>query len=284
MPGSWLKTVSTSSPEAVRGSWRPATKERGKGERASIGLNIMLPLEQEPNPYANVKLDFQYFFVRKVMFVKYAQAYIGMPGGLGTLDEIFEALTLIQTKRIKPFPVILVGRDYWSGLIDWIKSTLLERHYISDTDTDLFSVMDDPDEVVRTIKTLCDRVTPDCRRLGAFAGDVFDMPFVGQNGCGTLDDNAGLVAVFQVQEIVAFAIEEVVGHIQVEGGLDLGHLLVAESLPDLAQIAQGQSLRRPHQPGAVAEWAFTVGALHDVQSPSAAAKAPADRSGKSGPP
>jgi len=86
------------------------------------------------------------------MFVKYAQAYIGMPGGLGTLDEIFEALTLIQTRRIKPFPVILVGRDYWGALVDWIKGTLLEQHYISDTDMDLFSVMDDPDEVVRTIK------------------------------------------------------------------------------------------------------------------------------------
>lgn len=135
----------------------PGIMEAGnKGARerkaSSIGLNIMLPLEQEPNPFSNVKLDFQYFFVRKVMFVKYAQAYIGMPGGLGTLDEIFEALTLIQTRRIKPFPVILVGRDYWSGLIDWIKGTLLEQHYISDTDMDLFSVMDDPDEVVRTIK------------------------------------------------------------------------------------------------------------------------------------
>jgi len=123
-----------------------------EGGASSIGLNIMLPLEQEPNPFSNVKLDFQYFFVRKVMFVKYAQAYIGMPGGLGTLDEIFEALTLIQTRRIKPFPVILVGRDYWGALVDWIKGTLLEQHYISDTDMDLFSVMDDPDEVVRTIK------------------------------------------------------------------------------------------------------------------------------------
>jgi uncharacterized protein (TIGR00730 family) len=134
------------------GIMEAGNKGAQEGGASSIGLNIMLPLEQEPNPYADVKLDFQYFFVRKVMFVKYAQAYIGMPGGLGTLDEIFEALTLIQTKRIKPFPVILVGCDYWSGLIDWIKSTLLERHYISDNDTDLFAVMDDPDEVVRTIK------------------------------------------------------------------------------------------------------------------------------------
>jgi len=134
------------------GIMEAGNKGAREGKASSIGLNIMLPLEQEPNPFSNVKLDFQYFFVRKVMFVKYAQAYIGMPGGLGTLDEIFEALTLIQTRRIKPFPVILVGRDYWGALVDWIKGTLLEQHYISDTDMDLFSVMDDPDEVVRTIK------------------------------------------------------------------------------------------------------------------------------------
>ena len=134
------------------GIMEAGNKGAREGGASSIGLNIMLPLEQDPNPYSNVKLDFQYFFVRKVMFVKYAQAYIGMPGGFGTLDEIFEALTLIQTKRIKPFPVILVGHDYWSGLIDWIKSTLLKNHYISDHDTDLFEVIDDPDEVVRTIK------------------------------------------------------------------------------------------------------------------------------------
>lgn len=134
------------------GIMEAGNKGAREGGASSIGLNIMLPLEQEPNPFSNVKLDFQYFFVRKVMFVKYAQAYIGMPGGLGTLDEIFEALTLIQTRRIKPFPVILVGRDYWGALVDWIKGTLVEQHYISDTDMDLFSVMDDPDEVVRTIK------------------------------------------------------------------------------------------------------------------------------------
>jgi uncharacterized protein (TIGR00730 family) len=134
------------------GIMEAGNKGAREGGARSVGLNIMLPLEQEPNPYSNVKLDFQYFFVRKVMFVKYGQAYIGMPGGLGTLDEIFEALTLIQTRRIKPFPVILVGKEYWSGLIDWMRNTLLERHYISKEDTDLFSVMDDPDEVVHTIK------------------------------------------------------------------------------------------------------------------------------------
>ncbi len=134
------------------GIMEAGNKGAREGGAKSAGLNIMLPMEQEPNPYANVKLDFQYFFVRKVMFVKYGQAYIGMPGGFGTLDEIFEALTLIQTHRIKPFPVILVGKDYWSGLADWIRSTLLTRQYISEEDLDLVTVLDDPDEVVHTIK------------------------------------------------------------------------------------------------------------------------------------
>jgi uncharacterized protein (TIGR00730 family) len=122
------------------------------GGSKSIGLNIQLPLEQEANPYANVSLHFQYFFVRKVMFVKYAQAYVGMPGGFGTLDEIFEALTLIQTKRIKPFPVVLVGSDYWNSLWEWIKGTLLERKLISPGDLDLVTILDDADDVVRVIK------------------------------------------------------------------------------------------------------------------------------------
>jgi uncharacterized protein (TIGR00730 family) len=127
-----------------KGAWEGGSK--------SIGLNIVLPLEQTTNPYVDVKLEFQYFFVRKVMFIKYAQAYIGMPGGFGTLDEIFEALTLIQTKRIKPFPVILVGTDYWKSLWDWIKSTLLERRLISPEDIELVTIVDDPDEVVRIIR------------------------------------------------------------------------------------------------------------------------------------
>ncbi len=134
------------------GIMEAGNKGAREGGARSVGLNIMLPMEQEPNPYANVKLDFQYFFVRKVMFVKYGQAYIGMPGGLGTLDEIFEALTLIQTHRIKPFPVILVGKDYWSGLADWIRNTLLARNYVSQQDLDLVTLLDDPDEVVNTIR------------------------------------------------------------------------------------------------------------------------------------
>jgi len=134
------------------GVMEAGNKGAKEGGAKSVGLNIELPLEQSPNPYATLRLDFQYFFVRKVMFVKYAQAYIGMPGGFGTMDEIFEALTLIQTRRIKPFPVILVGTDYWTGLLDWIRNTLLGGKYVSSGDLDIVTLLDDPDEVVHTIK------------------------------------------------------------------------------------------------------------------------------------
>jgi uncharacterized protein (TIGR00730 family) len=134
------------------GVMEAGNKGAREGGAKSVGLNIELPLEQCPNPYSNVNLHFQYFFVRKVMFIKYAQAYIGMPGGFGTLDEIFESLTLIQTRRIKPFPVILVGREYWSGLIDWIRGTLLCSRYVLPEDLNLLTILDDPDEVVYTIK------------------------------------------------------------------------------------------------------------------------------------
>lgn len=118
----------------------------------SIGLNISLPFEQEGNKYANLPLQFKYFFVRKVMLVKYAMAFIAMPGGFGTLDELFEAVTLIQTRRIKPFPIILVGSDYWGGLVDWIKDTMLASGNISKDDLDIFQVMDSADEIVQFIK------------------------------------------------------------------------------------------------------------------------------------
>ncbi|MFZ2446683.1 MAG: TIGR00730 family Rossman fold protein [Syntrophobacteraceae bacterium] len=134
------------------GVMEAGNKGAREGGAKSVGLNIELPLEQHPNTYANLRLDFQYFFVRKVMFVKYAQAYIGMPGGFGTLDEIYEALTLIQTRRIKPFPVILVGKQHYSGMVDWIRETLLRGKYISPEDLDFLTVLDDPDEVVYTIK------------------------------------------------------------------------------------------------------------------------------------
>lgn len=118
----------------------------------SIGLNIELPLEQTPNPYTNIKLSFHYFFVRKVMFVKYAVAYIILPGGFGTLDELFEAITLIQTHKIKPFPVILVGSEYWKGLLDWIKEVVLKEGKISPQDLEIFQLIDEPEEIVKTIK------------------------------------------------------------------------------------------------------------------------------------
>ncbi len=123
----------------------------GKNGR-SVGLNIVLPHEQEPNPYADIKIEFDYFFVRKVMFVKYASAYVIMPGGFGTLDELFEAVTLIQTDRIKPLPVILFGTGYWSGLMEWIRQQLLENKMISPEDLDIIHMTDDPDEIVSIVK------------------------------------------------------------------------------------------------------------------------------------
>jgi len=118
----------------------------------SIGLNVQLPHEQEPNPYTNLALNFRYFFVRKVMFVKYAVAYIIFPGGFGTMDELFESMTLIQTRKIKPFPVILVGSEYWKGLLDWVKGVVLKEGKISASDLDIFQLIDDPEEIVRTIR------------------------------------------------------------------------------------------------------------------------------------
>jgi uncharacterized protein (TIGR00730 family) len=117
----------------------------------SIGLNITLPFEQKPNPYATIQVEFKYFFVRKVMFLKYAQAYIIMPGGFGTLDELFETITLIQTHRIRKVPVILVGIDYWGGLINWIKEKLLKEKMISKNNLDLFHLLDEPEKIVKTV-------------------------------------------------------------------------------------------------------------------------------------
>jgi uncharacterized protein (TIGR00730 family) len=118
----------------------------------SIGLNIDLPMEQIPNPYQNVVLDFRYFFVRKVMFLKYAHGFIVFPGGYGTMDEFFESLVLIQTLKQASFPVILMGSDYWGGLIDWVKEKMLKEHeYISPEDLDVFSMVDDPHAAVEII-------------------------------------------------------------------------------------------------------------------------------------
>jgi uncharacterized protein (TIGR00730 family) len=120
----------------------------------SVGLNIELPHEQNDNPYidSDKNLDFDYFFVRKVMFVKYSQGFVVMPGGFGTLDEMFEAMTLIQTKKIEKFPIILVGSEFWEGLLDWIKTTVLNKfNNVNDKDMDLFHVVDSPEEVLHIL-------------------------------------------------------------------------------------------------------------------------------------
>lgn len=121
------------------------------GGGVSVGLNIELPFEQHLNPYLDIPIDFRYFFVRKVMFVKYAQAFVIFPGGFGTMDELFESLTLIQTGKISNFPVILFGSEYWSGLLTWIKEKMLMGGKISPADLDLLTVTDSPEEVLQQI-------------------------------------------------------------------------------------------------------------------------------------
>jgi uncharacterized protein (TIGR00730 family) len=130
------------------GIMEAANKGAAEAGGVSVGLNINLPHEQQPNPYANFELNFKYFFVRKVMFMKYSMGFICMPGGFGSLDELFESLTLIQTERIKPFPIVLVGSSFWKGLVDWIEDQLLECGNISEKDMFLFKVMDNVDEIV----------------------------------------------------------------------------------------------------------------------------------------
>lgn len=118
----------------------------------SIGLNIELPFEQKPNPYINHLINFHYFFARKVMFLKYAKAFVIFPGGYGTLDEMFEALTLIQTRRMPKFPVIFVGKEYWHGLIEWLRIKMLGDNKIEASDLDIFQVVDKPEDVVCIIE------------------------------------------------------------------------------------------------------------------------------------
>ncbi|OPY76796.1 MAG: putative lysine decarboxylase [Syntrophorhabdus sp. PtaU1.Bin058] len=134
------------------GVMEAANKGAKEGGAKSIGINIELPYEQRPNAYSNVRLSFRYFFIRKVMFLKYGMAYVVMPGGFGTLDEFFEAITLVQTKKMKPFPIILVDSSYWSGLLEWMKANLLGQEKINEEDMDIFKVMDDPKEIVDYIK------------------------------------------------------------------------------------------------------------------------------------
>ena len=136
------------------GIMEAANKGATRGEGKSVGLNIELPFEQSSNPYIDTDklINFDYFFVRKVMFVKYAQGFIVLPGGVGTLDELFEAITLIQTQKIGKFPIVLVGKSYWEGLIDWIKDIMLEKEQnLSKEDLDLFSIVETPVEAVKII-------------------------------------------------------------------------------------------------------------------------------------
>jgi uncharacterized protein (TIGR00730 family) len=134
------------------GIMEAANKGASEAGGKSVGMNIQLPFEQKPNPYSNIHLHYKYFFIRKVMFVKYAVAYVILPGGFGTMDELFEALTLIQTKKIKSFPLILMGSEYWRGLLDWLKKTMLQEGKISPADLDLIQIVDEPEEVVKLIK------------------------------------------------------------------------------------------------------------------------------------
>lgn len=134
------------------GIMEAANKGARRAKGISIGLNIQIPSEQKPNKYVDELLDFRYFFVRKVMFVKYAKAFVIFPGGYGTLDEFTEAITLIQTQRIQEFPVVLFDSKYWKGMINWFKATILKHGYIGKEDLNIFKVVDKPKDVVSVIK------------------------------------------------------------------------------------------------------------------------------------
>jgi uncharacterized protein (TIGR00730 family) len=144
-----------------------------EGGGLSVGCNIELPMEQGLNPYVDLGVEFRYFFARKVMFVKYADAFVIFPGGYGTLDELFEALTLIQTHKVRDFPVILMGTEYWTGMIDWIRASLLAEAAINPEDVDLLRLTDDPEEAVTIIGAYQDRhraaaaaVKPETKPIG----------------------------------------------------------------------------------------------------------------------
>jgi len=140
--------ITGSGPGIMEAANKGAKRAGGK----SVGLNIQIPMEQKANKYVDILLDFRYFFVRKVMFVKYAKAFVIMPGGFGTLDEFFEAINLIQTERIDKFPVVLVNKAYWGGLLDWLRREVLKNGNISKADLDIFIVVDKPQDVIRAIK------------------------------------------------------------------------------------------------------------------------------------
>lgn len=142
-----LAIITGGGPGIMEAANRGAAKAKGK----SVGLNILLPKEQKSNRYVNVPINFHYFFSRKVCFVKYSIGFIFLPGGFGTLDEFFELVTLVQTERIPLFPLVLIGTEYWQGLVRWLKGVLEARKYISRGDTDLFTLTDEPREAIRII-------------------------------------------------------------------------------------------------------------------------------------
>jgi uncharacterized protein (TIGR00730 family) len=159
----WYKLAEETAAELVRagfavitggggGIMEAANKGAAEADGKSIGLNIELPHEQIPNDYQNMSLHFRYFFCRKVMFLKYANGFIVMPGGFGTMDELFESLVLIQTLRQAHFPVIIMGSDYYKGVLDWVKETMLDKFgYVSPEDLDVFTMVDEPEEAVKII-------------------------------------------------------------------------------------------------------------------------------------
>ena len=133
------------------GVMEAANKGAQEGEACSVGCNIELPFEQRPNDYLDISLDFNYFFVRKTMFIKYSEAFVIFPGGFGTMDELFEALTLIQTRKVSHFPIILYDSHYWSGMLQWIRETMLNEGTVSEDDIALMRLSDDPEEICRII-------------------------------------------------------------------------------------------------------------------------------------
>jgi uncharacterized protein (TIGR00730 family) len=160
-----LAVVTGGGPGIMEAANRGAAEAKGK----SVGLNIELPFEQKGNRFANVPINFHYFFSRKVCFVKYSLGFVFMPGGFGTLDEFFEVLTLVQTRRISHFPLIMFGKNYWSGLIKWMKTTLEPNSLISPGDLDLLTLTDDVDEAIRLILDYMRRVGPPDQVPAAFA-------------------------------------------------------------------------------------------------------------------
>lgn len=163
-----IAVISGGGPGIMEAANRGAFEQEG----ASVGLNITLPEEQENNAYQNVSLEFRYFFVRKLMFVKHAIGFVIFPGGFGTMDELFEALTLVQTLKVEPFPIVLYGSEYWGGLVDWLKSTMLNEGCIGKEDLQLFKLVDDVDQAVKILMDHHDQLSREPNNSGA--GDCED--------------------------------------------------------------------------------------------------------------